>query len=684
MNSHGSPVHRYSVSLAGGMSGQVSWSLSGGDPIAGAGTISASGQYTPPNYLTRDRVTVVISAARDSNPNVRAESVLTLTPGFLQPLTPENVALGAGGTVIIRGYLAEYGGANELHFALSNTPTGDAGGEGSLGPVNCQRNRRAFTSCSVTYTAPAAVPATGVTYVVASVPGSSTRTETAVLLNSSGVSSNPATHQNALAFPMLLGSSGGNNSDFDERGNTIVDCCSGTLGALLKDDSGREYLLSNNHVLARSDHASVGDTIVQPGLIDNNCTPNGDGPGTIPVAALTAWLPLHAAQTNADAAIAQIASHTVDASGSILEMGARLPDGSLGAAAPGTSSSNGKGESATLQLRVAKSGRTTGLTCGKVTALDLDVEVDYFRDCAETQPYLSKRFTGQIGVSGDHFSDAGDSGALVVDSANAEPIGLFFAGGIDGNGVSHAIANPAGDVLSELSSQIAGRASLSFVGGADHEVSCLSYGDSTIAATQIKPLSDGEITRQQQAIGAGRGIVNPSAGIFGIAAGKSTDQPGSAGVIVYIDKALSPAVPPTLGGVRTIVIPATARAVALGSAPLATTAATASISSSTIAQASAVKRQIANKLMQQNPAFFGVGVGQSLDDPREAALVVYVDRDRLPSHLPTTISGLRTRYIVMNRLHVTRSYGTAAPGVHHCVPHPSSNTLVNPRKLDLP
>ena len=121
--------------------------------------------------------------------------------------------------------------------------------------------------------------------------------------------------------PTLLGSSGGNNNDFDENGNTIVDCCGGTLGSLVKDDGGREYLLSNNHVLARSDHAAVGDTIVQPGLIDNNCTPNGDGPGTVPVAALTTWLPLRSPQTNADAAIAQVASHTVDTTGSILELG---------------------------------------------------------------------------------------------------------------------------------------------------------------------------------------------------------------------------------------------------------------------------------------------------------------------------------------------------------------------------
>ena len=689
VNAHGNPVHRFSATLVGGDAAGVTWSVSGGDPSAGAGSISATGQYAPPNYLSRDRVDVVVTAALKSDPYVRAESVLTLTPGFLQPLTPENVALGPGGSATVTGFLAEAGGAKEIEFALSSTRNGDAGGEGSLGPVNCQRTHRAFTSCSVTYTAPATVSSTGVTYVVASVRGTSARTEMAVLLNAPGVTSNPASHQGALAFPMLLGSSGGNNNDFDERGNTIVDCCSGTLGALLKDDSGREYLLSNNHVLARSDHASVGDTIVQPGLIDNNCTPNGDGPGTVPVAALTAWLPLHSAQTNADAAIAQIGSHTVDPSGSILELGARQPDGLLGSAPPGVSSTNGKGESAILQLRVAKSGRTTGLTCGRVTAVDLEVAVDYYRDCAETKPYLTKTFAGQIAMSGDRFSDAGDSGALVVDSANAEPVGLFFAGGIDGNGVSHAIANPATDVLSELSGQMPGQANLSFVGASDHEVSCLNYGDSTAAAAQARTLSDAEITRQQQAMTAARALVNPSAGVLGIAPGKSTDEPGSAAVVVYVDPATSPLVPATVGGVRTIVVQASARSVALGSAPVtATSAGVPDLQERTVAQAIRTKRQLARRLMQQNPAFFGVGVGQSLDNPREAALVIYVDRDRMPGQMAETIGGLRTRYVVMNRLHVTRSYAAAFPAAHHCVPHAANGTpdgdLWKPRGVDLP
>jgi hypothetical protein len=86
----------------------------------------------------------------------------------------------------------------------------------------------------------------------------------------------------------------------------------------------------------------------------------------------------------------------------------------------------------------------------------------------------------------------------------------------------------------------------------------------------------------------------------------------------------------------------------------------------------AAKQSIAHSLMRRNPAFFGVGVGQSLDNPREAALVIYVDRKRIPTELPQMIDGLRTRYVVMDRLHVTRSYAAPAQPRLHCMPHPSA------------
>jgi hypothetical protein len=671
-NAQGTPVQQFTVTLAGGGAAEVVWSVSGGDAVSGPGSINQLGQYTPPSYLAADHAEVVVKATLAANPSLRAYSVLSITPGFLQPLTPENAALGANGTVAITGVLAEAGGSNGIHFELAGSPTGQGGGQGSLSVSSCQRDSQSFTSCTITYSAPSSVQTAGATYVVATLGGASlgpgSRISAVVLLNSTGVTSNPATHQAQPSTSVLLGSSGGNNTDYDTRGNQIVDCCSGTLGALIEDASKRPYILSNNHVLAKSDHAAVGDAIIQPGLIDNNCSPLGDGAGVQPVASLTGWLPLSSNQTNADAAIAQVTSRAVDPSGSILELGNRQTDGTLAAAPPGISSTGGRGEAATLGLQVAKSGRTTGLTCGGISAIDLDVTVDYYLDCAETLPYLIKSFTHQLGLSGNQFSDAGDSGALVVDTANAEPVGLYFAGGTDILGVSQGVANPAAEVLSELSEQMGG--SYAFVGAADHAVSCLSYGDNTIPSAQSQALSDTETVRAQQALAQARMLVNSAAGFLGVSIGKSSDHPGEAAIILYTDERRTVNVPSTVKGVRTVAIPTTARAVTYGSAPQTPfDAAVGSLPSSVLVQAVAVKNQVAAGMMRQNPAFFGVGVGQSLDNPREAALVIYVDRNRLPAQLPATVNGLRTRYIVMDRLHVTRSYASPVPSGLHCKAH---------------
>jgi hypothetical protein len=688
---------QFAATHAGGGAAQVTWSVSGGDAVGGPGSINSSGQYTPPSYLTADRAEVAVTATLEASPSVRASSALTVTPGFLQPLTPENAAVGANGSVVITGTLAEAGGSTGIHFELASTATGQGGisfgGQGSLGAVSCQRGSQSFTACTVTYTAPAAVQTTGATVVVATVSGSSpapeSKAEAVVLVNTAGVASNPATHQGPLPAMVELGSSGGNNADYDTRGDQIVDCCSGTLGALVEDAGKREYLLGNNHVLAKSDHASVGDIIVQPGLIDNNCTPLGDGAASelvssvAPVAQLTGWLPLDSKLTNADAAIAQVTSRAVDPGGNILELGARQTDGTLAAAPPGVSSTGGRGEAASLDLKVAKSGRTTGLTCGGVSALDLDVTVDYYLDCAETRPYLTKTFTHQFGMSGNQLSDSGDSGALVVDTANAEPVGLYFAGGTDISGVSQGVANPASDVLGELAAQLGGGA-YTFVGAADHAVSCLNYGDNTLTATQGRALSDAETARVQQALAQARMLVNSSAGIIGVAAGKSSDRPGEAAVILYTDESRTVSVPATVGGVRTLAIPTTSRAVAYGAAPQTPfESGLPPLAASALAQAVALKNQAAANLMRQNPAFFGVGVGQSLDSPREAALVIYVDRNRLPAQLPVTIDGLRARYVVMERLHVTRSYAAPAQSRLHCMAHKPAHPPARLDPLDL-
>ncbi len=476
----------------------------------------------------------------------------------MQPSAP-------AGPSLFPGYIAEAGGSTGINFALSSTATGSSGGQGTLGTTSCTRGSSQFTRCSVTYTAPSSISANLPVFVVGTVGTSTSKTAAQILLNTAGINSNPSTHQVQLATPVSLGSSGGNNVDYDTQGNQITDCCGGTLGALLQNSGGTQYLLSCNHVFARSDQSTTGEMIVQPGLIDNNCTPNGDGAGTTAVGVLTAWLPLSSSATNADAAIAQVNANTVSSTGAILELGLPGAGGVLAAAPPDISSTAGKGENGAINMTVAKSGRTTGLTCGSISAINLNVEVSYFKDCAETEPYLTKTYTNQIAIEGNNFSDAGDSGSLLVDAGDAEPVGLFFAGGVNSSGVGEGIANPVSTVLAELNALES--TTYTFVGTTDHPVSCLNYSLGTVTASQASTLTDDQSSQAQQALAQARMLINPSAGILGAATGKSSDRAGEAAIILYVDQSMSVTAPQMVGGVRTEVVATSAQALAAGTAP---------------------------------------------------------------------------------------------------------------------
>jgi hypothetical protein len=184
-----------------------------------------------------------------------------------------------------------------------------------------------------------------------------------------------------------------------------------------------------------------------------------------------------------------------------------------------------------------------------------------------------------------------------------------------------------------------------------------------------------------------RAMVNPSTGILGVAAGKSSDHAGEGAIIVYVDQNMNLSIPATVSGVRTVVIATTATSVAMGAAPqsLLDAGSFPALQGDALNRAIAAKQTVAQSLMHQNPAFFGVGVGQSLDNPREAALIVYVDRNQVPANLPATIDGLRVRYVIMERLHVTRSYatGTGLKSQSHCMPQPAQGNLdlLNLKKL---
>ena len=89
----------------------VTWSVP--SPATTYGSINSSGQYTPPGYLTADSLQVTVTAELTSSPSQTATATITVTPGFLEPLSPENAALGANGTLTLTGYIAEAGGKRE-------------------------------------------------------------------------------------------------------------------------------------------------------------------------------------------------------------------------------------------------------------------------------------------------------------------------------------------------------------------------------------------------------------------------------------------------------------------------------------------------------------------------------------------------------------------------------------------
>ncbi|HEX6495416.1 MAG TPA: hypothetical protein VF018_08035 [Acidobacteriaceae bacterium] len=669
---------QFTATLANGQPAtNVNWVVTTGtndNTTLGQGSVDpSSGLYIPPSALSKDSVQVQVQANLSTNIYQTATAVITVTPGFIQAVTPENATVATGATLPLTATIAEVGGGS-INWGLSTSPSGGSSpgsAGGAISNNSCQKSGSInssnpfYTYCTATYTAPSSVPSQAV-YAVGTVASNSATTSfSKLLLNGSGLNTSPLDNQAAQTSAVQMGSSGGNNNDVDLDSNgNVTDCASGTLGALVKDQASNLYILSNNHVLAESDQAKAGDTVIQPGLVDTGCTQLATGvTGIRAIGTLQYWVPLIDNSANVDAALAATTSANVDASGSIIALGASGGGTSqIAAAAPVAGTGEVLTSANVNNIHVAKSGRTTGLTCSTVDAIDASVKVSYYKDAAETQFYVSKTYTNQIGMPGNYFSDAGDSGSLVVDTANAQPVGLFYAGSTGTSAQpGESFAQPIGEVLTDLAqfSQAPSATTFSVVGGSVHTVNCLNYDSNT--ATASAAVSAARMSAAKNAASEqGAAIVDASKGILGVAAGKSLDQPGQAAVLVYVDqnRAGSVAVPQTIGGLPTRVIPTSAGAVASGTAPTSSSVTPGiHLPQATLDAARAVRKQHASQLMN-DPAFFGVGVTQSQDNPSEAALVIFVDRTRTPRSQPATVGGLRVRYRTMNPIKV--NYSAAA------------------------
>ena len=203
----------------------------------------------------------------------------------------------------------------------------------------------------------------------------------------------------------------------------ILECASGTLGCVVYKGS-TPYILSNNHVMARESYAAIGEDINQPGLYDTRCALNISDK----IADLSDFEPIKFDGSNnyIDAAIAQF---------SIVDFSCATPAAYYGT--PGMTTIT-----PTIGLPIKKVGRTTVLTTGTITAVNVTVNVGYQHGTA--------KFVGQF-MTSSKFTKSGDSGSLVVtNDANDNPVGLLFAGTKTGQ----AICNPIGTVLSRFGATI--------------------------------------------------------------------------------------------------------------------------------------------------------------------------------------------------------------------------------------
>ena len=539
------------------------------------------------------------------------------TPAVRVTVTPSSASV-----VVNQSFAFQDAVTGTTNTAVTWQVAGITGGNSTVGTISAMGS----------YTAPAQVPNPAkVTITAVSQASSSASGSASVLISASNI------NQQAQNTPIELGTSGGNANDSSKQGN-LISCCSGTLGSLV-ERNGIFYILSNNHVLARSDSAQIGDAIIQPGLTDANCS----SAGTTTVGNLTQFVNLQTAGTNVDAAIAQIVTGTVDTSGNILSLGATATGGTPNAGPPHA----GSGIAANLGESVAKSGRTSGLTCSTVDALNVATSVTYQTGCG-TGTSFTVTYSGQVSVSGGDFSASGDSGSLIVDQNSADPVALLYAASD-----TDAVGNPVADVLAAMS-DAQGRQP-AFVGSSStHAVAGCSIATNVVktSGAVVPAISEAQLAQAQRArdIHAPELLANPYVQAIGV--GQSIDHPGEPAVVVVNSGQIPEVLPDTLEGIATRIVQAGAAGAgphgvfemetAQRVAPVVDTFAVQALSNQEITRAKAVQVAHVAELMKQ-PGVQGVGITSSADAPGEAALMIFVIRGVSRNPIPVTIDGLRTR-----------------------------------------
>lgn len=209
-----------------------------------------------------------------------------------------------------------------------------------------------------------------------------------------------------------------------------VDVTAGTIAYFCRslrhgDDPTRVYVLSNNHVFAQVNQGRSGDDLYQPGPLD-------DAADDDHFAALQRFTPITLGGTT---------PNQVDAA-----IGLLLPGVAFHAEVCHIGRITGTGR-AVEEMQVCKHGRTTGFTEGKVTDELYDALVGMDHNDPSVVALFENQMRLEVTPPYTAIGLGGDSGSLVVNRAQAEAVGLYFAGPPDG---SYGVANHIADVLAAL------------------------------------------------------------------------------------------------------------------------------------------------------------------------------------------------------------------------------------------
>jgi hypothetical protein len=631
----------FTATVTGTSNTVVTWNVTGG------GTITTAGVYTAPSSVpSPDQVKV--TATSQANPAKSGSATVTVTSQSSGPVAVSPAAVTVE-VFTTQQFSATING--QPSTAVTWQVNGVTGGSTITGTI----------STSGLYSAPhsisnSIIPANGAPVAVQVKAVSTTNTAN----SGTATVTLKVPNQQAESTPVDLGTSGSNAKDSVTSKGTIT-CCGGTLGSLVVR-GGTEYILSADHVLALSGAGSPGDPIIQPGLVDTGtCTSQG----TTTVANLTqgSFNLQNPSSATVDAAIAKVVSGAVDSTGNILLLGSSTD--SSGVPLPGAPN-GGTGQAASVNLAVAKSGRTTGITCSSVGAINVNVSVAYATNCDGSGTKFTVNYTNQVSVIGGDFSGGGDSGSLIVTQSNANPVALLYAGSS-----TDTVGNPVSSVLNFFAS---GGNAASFVGAArtSSVIGCSLPGPQAAMAARLavqrvtlpnNVLAQATAIRDQHATEL---MGHPAVQAVGV--GASYDNPAEAAILLFVTKGQPRTnLPATVDGIRTRIIEGElfakrgtlteAESTALEQAA-APPQLVYSISEAEVARADVVRAAHTDELMTM-AGVQGVGITSSVDSPGEAALMIYLIRGVAHPAIPPVIDGLRTRVRASSRFRA--GFGDAKP-----------------------